>query len=121
MGRAGAGSPRSAHARPRTAQLPVAVDDARAIQVVGRQLAAHAVAGEDADAKPTHLAGHVAEHGVAVVQLDAEHRVGQGLDDLALELDLLLLGHVPSLPRGGGAPGSAGVPAAAATVIAAVI
>ena len=38
-----------------------------------------------------HLAGDVAEHHVLVVELDAEHRVGQGLDDLALHLDLLFL------------------------------
>jgi hypothetical protein len=40
-----------------------------------------------------HLAGDVAEDHVVVVQLHAEHRVGQGFDDLSLELDLLFLAH----------------------------
>src|SRR3954451_633358 len=78
---------------PTGAPLPVAIDDAGAIEVVGRQLDAHAVAGQDADAEAAHLARDVPEHRVAVVELDAEHGVGQRLDHLALELDLLLLGH----------------------------
>ena len=40
-----------------------------------------------------HLARDVAEDLVVVVQLDAEHRVGQRLGDLALHLDLLFLRH----------------------------
>src|SRR5918998_4126678 len=71
----------------------MAIDDARALEVVRRQLDADAVAREDADPEAPHLARDVAEHLVPVVQLDPEHRVGQGLGDLALELDLLLLGH----------------------------
>src|SRR5262249_22643606 len=43
------------------------------------------------DAKASHLAGHVAEHHVVVVELHAEHCVGQGLDHLALEFNLVLL------------------------------
>src|SRR5918911_1534730 len=39
----------------------------------------------------------ITENLVVVVQLDAEHRVGQGLRDLALHLDLLFLGHAESL------------------------
>ncbi len=39
-----------------------------------------------------HLAGDVAQDRVAVVQLDLEHRVGQGLLDEALHLERLLLG-----------------------------
>src|SRR5947207_318409 len=73
--------------------LAVAVDDARAVEVVGRELAAHAIAGEDADAKAPHLARDVSEDDVVVVELDAEHGIGQRLDHLALEFDLVLLGH----------------------------
>src|SRR5437660_337210 len=78
----------------------MAVDDPRPVQVVGGELAADAVAGEDADAKAAHLAGHVTEDDVIVVELDAEHRVGQRLDHLALEFDLVLLrhAHIPSGP-----------------------
>ena len=57
------------------------------------QLDADAIARQDADAEAAHLAGHVPEDHVVVVQLDAEHRVGERLDDLPLELDLLFLGH----------------------------
>src|SRR3954462_2597424 len=70
---------------PRTA-LAVAVHDARAVQVVGRDLHAHAVARQDPDPEAPHLAGDVAQDLVAVVELDAEHGVGEGLHDLALEL-----------------------------------
>src|SRR6185312_11218233 len=74
------------------------VDDPRSVQVVGRELAAHAIAGQDADAEAPHLACHMAEHDVVVVQLHAEHRVRQGLDHLALEFDLVLLRHAHSHP-----------------------
>src|SRR5436305_570662 len=73
--------------------LAVAVDDARAVEIVGRELAAHAITGEDADAKAPHLARDVSEDDVVVVELDAEHGIGQRLDHLALEFDLVLLGH----------------------------
>src|SRR3954454_14908808 len=75
----------------------MSVDDATAIEVVGRQLDADAVSGKDADPEPAHLPRDVPEHDMVVVELHAEHRVGQGLDDLALELDLLFLRHVSTL------------------------
>jgi hypothetical protein len=69
------------------------VDNPGAVQIVGRELDPDAVAGEDPDPEAPHLAGHVAEHGsIHVVELHPEHRVGQGLDDLTLQLDLLFLG-----------------------------
>ena len=67
----------------------VAVDDPTSIEVVRRDLDAHAVSGEHADAEAAHLAGEVREDGMAVLELHAEHRVGQRLDDLAVERDLL--------------------------------
>jgi hypothetical protein len=93
-------------------RLAVAVDDPRAVEVVRGELAAHAVTRKDPDAEPAHLPRDVAEHDVVVVELDAEHRVWQGLDHLALELDLVFLWHgggpyygafvpvVPVLPGG---------------------
>ena len=69
----------------------MSVDDPRAMQVVRRNLDAYAVAGEDADAEPPHLARHVAEHLVTVVELHAEHRVRESFYDLPFELDLFLL------------------------------
>src|SRR5436305_14185195 len=78
--------------------LAVAIDDARAVEVVGRELAAHAITGEDADAKAPHLARDVSEDDVVVVELDAEHGIAQRLDHLALELDVVLLGHCAAHP-----------------------
>src|SRR4029078_13133452 len=64
-----------------------AEDDPRARQVVRRQLDRHLVAREDADVVHPHLSRDVAEHDVAVLQLDAKRGVGQVLEDLALHLD----------------------------------
>src|ERR1700689_1697176 len=74
----------------------VPVDDARAVEVVGGELAAHAIPWEDADPEAPHLARHVPQDHVVVVQLHTEHRVRQGLDHLALEFNLVLLRHAAS-------------------------
>jgi hypothetical protein len=71
----------------------MSVDDPRAIQIVGGELAAHPVTGQDANPEAAHLARHVSQHDVIVVELYPEHRVGQGLDHLALEFDLVFLCH----------------------------
>src|SRR3954466_11243320 len=73
--------------RPPGERLLVAVDDATAGQVVGRELHDHAVFGQDADVVLAHLAADVGEHPVPVLQLDPEHRVGQRLDNATLDLD----------------------------------
>ena len=46
----------------------VPVDDPRAIEVVGRELAADAIAGKDANPKAPHLPRDVPEHDVLVVE-----------------------------------------------------
>src|SRR3954452_7915011 len=79
--------------RPRDPGSAMAVDDPGAVEVVLGQLHPYAVAGQDPDPEAAHLARDVPEDGVAVVELDAEHGVRKGLHDLALELDLVLLGH----------------------------
>src|ERR1700751_3444225 len=74
--------------------LLVSVHDAAPGQVVGRQLHHHPVLGQDADVVLPHLAADVGEYLVSVLQLNAEHRIGQGLDHAALDLDgTVLLGH----------------------------
>ena len=73
------------------------VDDPRAVQIVGGELTADAIARQDANAEAPHLAGHMPEHDVVVIELHTEHGVGQSLDHLALEFDLVLLGH-PHFP-----------------------
>src|SRR3954470_13336192 len=71
----------------RPERLLVAVDDASAGQVVGRELHDHAVLGQDADVVLAHLAADVGEHAVPVLQLDPEHRIGQRLHDATFDLD----------------------------------
>src|SRR3954468_14513280 len=72
-------------------RLLVAVGDATPVEVVRRELDLHAVAGKDADVVAPHLAGDVPEDLVVVVELHAEHRVREGLGDLALHLNLVFL------------------------------
>ena len=73
--------------------LLVAVRDPAAIEVVGRQLDLHLVAGKDADVVAPHLSGDVAEDLMVVLELDPEHGVGESLEDLPLHLDLFFFGH----------------------------
>ena len=73
--------------------LFVAVDDAPASEIVGRQLHRDLVPGQNLDEVHPHLARDVGEHLVSVLQLDAEHRVGKGLDDRPLDLDTLFFRH----------------------------
>src|ERR1700712_3428365 len=76
--------------RPTTgARSAVAVDDAPAREVVRGQLDLHAIARQDADVMPAHLARDVGQHLVIVVESHAEHGVGECFGDLSLELDLL--------------------------------
>src|ERR687897_264901 len=70
----------------------MAVDDPRAVEVVRRDLDPHPIPRQDPDAETAHLAGHVSEDLVAVVELHPEHRVRERLDDLAFEFDFLFLG-----------------------------
>src|SRR5215211_2882213 len=69
----------------------MSVGNAPAGEVVGRELDLDPVAREDADVVLAHLSGDLRQHLVPAVDLDAEHRARQGLDDLAFHLDLLFL------------------------------
>ena len=57
--------------------LLLAVGDAALGEVVGGHFHSDLVAFQDTDVILAHFAGNVAEHGGAVLQLDAEQRVGQ--------------------------------------------
>src|SRR4051795_3770281 len=81
------GRPRAPVRAPDRRGALVAVDDAAARQVVGRELHDHAVLGQDPDVVLPHLAADVGEHPVPVLQFDPEHRVGKWLDDTTLDLD----------------------------------
>jgi len=61
--------------------LAVAVDDAPAGQVVGRELHPNAVAWRDANEVAPHAAGCVGDELVPVLELDLEHRIRQRLRD----------------------------------------
>src|SRR5215210_961941 len=79
--------------------LFVAIRDAAPVQIVGRELDLDPVAGQDADVVTSHLPRDVAEDLVPVVELDLEHGVREGFNDLALHLDLLFLGHSRQAPQ----------------------
>ena len=65
----------------------VAVGDAAAVQIVGRDFDRDPVALEDADAKTPHLAGDGRQHVVAVLELDAEVAVAEDGADGASEFE----------------------------------
>src|SRR5262245_12481498 len=65
--------------------------DAAPREVVGGQLDLHPVSRQDPDEVHPHLARHVGEHAVAVLQLDPEHRVRERLHDRPLHLDRVVL------------------------------
>src|SRR5215217_2937463 len=67
----------------------MAIDDARAVEVIWGDLHPYPIPRQDPDAETAHLAGDVAEHLVAVVELHPEHRVRERLHDLAFEFDFL--------------------------------
>jgi hypothetical protein len=69
--------------------LAVAVNDAPALKVIGRELDLDPVARVDPDPESPHLAGGVAKRLVTVVERDPELAVTERLDDLPFELDLL--------------------------------
>ena len=82
--------------------LLVAVDDAAAGQIVGGQFNDHAILWKNADVMLTHLARDVCEYLVSIGQLNAEHRVGQSLDHVALDLDdAVFLGHSLTIDSSG--------------------
>src|SRR5258707_331817 len=65
--------------------------DATSFEVIWRQLHEDLVAWNDPNEIHPHLPGDVREHRMAVLELDLEHRVGEGLGDRALHLDDVLV------------------------------
>src|SRR5262245_23886509 len=72
----------------------VAEIDAAAREIVGRDLHDDTVAHAGADAELAHLARHIRENLVLVVERHAIIAVGQHLGDGAVEFEQLFLGHV---------------------------
>src|SRR5262249_36171283 len=67
--------------------------DAAAIEIIGRHLDDHPVAGERPDAVLLHLARRVGEHHMLVIQFHAIVAVGEDLDDGPLEFEHFFLRH----------------------------
>ena len=79
--------------------LLVSVHDAAPGQVVRGELHDDSVLGQDADVVLPHLAADVGENLVSVLQLNAEHCIGQGFDYATLDLDgTVFLGHILRCP-----------------------
>src|SRR5688572_31214980 len=84
-----------AEARTSRMALPLleSIGDATLGQIVRRELDQHFVADEHADAVLAHLARGVAENLMVILQLHAEHRIGQQLDHRAPHFEKFFLGH----------------------------
>jgi len=76
--------------------LFVAVSNTAAVQIIGRKFTGDTVAGENLDKMHTHLAGNVGQYFVAVLEHDAEGRIGETLLDDAVNLDCLIFGRTRS-------------------------
>src|SRR5262245_16534794 len=74
-------------------ELLESIGDAAARQIIGRQLDLHLVAREDADEVHAHLARHVRQYSMPIVQRHAKHRIGQWLHDSPLDLDRVFFSH----------------------------
>jgi len=87
----------------------VPVGDAAATQVVWSELHLDAITRQDPDVVHSHLPRDVGEHLVPVLELDAEHGVGQRLDHRPLYQDRVVLGLCQgrSPPTTSDAPGRA--------------
>ena len=68
-------------------RLLVPVHDSATSEVVGRKLNDHPILRQDADVVLPHLSADVGEDLMSVLQLNAEHRIGQRLDNTPLDLD----------------------------------
>src|SRR3954453_22421546 len=91
----------------------VPVGDPTSAEVVGGELHLDAIARQDADVVHAHLPGDVSQHLVAVLELDAEHRIRQRFHDCALEHDrvfLRLREVAPAQERRKGAPQALALP-----------
>ena len=64
--------------------------DAAAGQIVRRHLHRYLVAGKDPDKVHPELTGNMCQDDVAVADIHLEHRVGQGLNDRALEFNYIV-------------------------------
>lgn len=69
------------------------VCDSSAREVVWGELYTHSIAWKYLNKVFANLAGYVGENLVAVIELDAKHRIGQGFSDCSLKFDDALFSH----------------------------
>ena len=77
--------------------LLVAIGDPALGEVVGRHLDDDLVARQDPDVVHPDLSRDGAHDDLAVLELDVEHGIGEGLYDLALKLNCVLFAHAGHL------------------------
>src|SRR5262245_37403475 len=84
--------------------LPGSVRDPSLAQVIRGKLHRDRVAGDNADEILAHAAGDMGCHHLAVLQLDAELRVREGLADSAGHFNAFFFRHDPPSNRNGKRP-----------------
>jgi hypothetical protein len=78
--------------------LLVAVGDSTSGEIVGSEFDLDSVAGKDADVVSAHLARDMPENSMAILELDPEHGVRQGLGNGAFKHDRVFLGLRQNIP-----------------------
>jgi len=66
-------------------------------QIIRRQLDSHLVTRQDTDVVFTHAPGNVSGDHVAILQLDTEHGIGQGINNSTLHFDVIFFCHKSSM------------------------
>jgi hypothetical protein len=74
-------------------RLFIPINYATTVQIVGRKLDCHFVAGQYANEVLTHFPRHVREHLVLAFQFNPEHGVGQRFHDRRHYLNCVLFAH----------------------------
>ena len=74
-------------------RLGLAESDASLRQVVGRDLNAHAISGNNPDKVFAHFAGNMSEHNMPVLQFQPEHRARQDIDHNSFSNNRLFFRH----------------------------
>src|SRR5690606_4731904 len=85
-------------ARTRAATIKVAVDDTPFGEVVRRHFERNLVAGQNADVVFAHFAAGIGDNGVAVIQHNAEARIGQYFGDFTTNFDKFFFSHILGSP-----------------------
>lgn len=80
-------------------ELPGPVGDSTLAQVVGCEFDLDLITSENSDVILAHFPRNMRRDDVAVFQFYTKSRVGQGIDNLTLHLNLIFFCHAASKPR----------------------